>query len=112
GSAPAALGQIFPEHAQVAGHARAGVDEDGITRAHEIRVGPRTRHHARIEPQHASHTIARRGALWKIRIDPAHATPRSRRITSSFAWRPLGVPSHTICPLLITYTRSATRSAR
>ena len=108
GLAPAALAQVAREHVHVLGHARARVDQDGIAVADEIRVGAGARHHAGIEAQDAADPVARCGLPGKIRIDPAHAsppasaTPRNRRLISSAASRPAGVPSQTICPLFMT----------
>src|SRR5439155_25184192 len=106
--APRALAEIVGEHVHVSGHSGARVDQDGIAPSDEVGVGARARHHARIEAEHAPNEIARRGALRKVRIDPAHATPqayatpRYLRLMSSSASRPAGVPSQTIWPLLIT----------
>src|SRR5262249_41118585 len=108
GLAPATLAQVAREHVHVLGHAGARVDQDGVAAADEVRVGAGPRHHAGIEAEHAADPVARCRLPGEIGIYPAHAappasaTPRNRRLTSSSASRRAGVPSHTICPLLMT----------
>ena len=79
------------------GHAGAGVDQDRIAPAHQVRVRAGPGHEAGVQAEHAAHERGRCGRLGKIRIDPAHEpppgpgalpahdTPRKRRLMSSSA---------------------------
>src|SRR5689334_2323766 len=62
GLGPATLGEIALQQRHVVGHAGAGVDEDRITAADEIRVRSGPRHHAGIEAENAPDEVGgRRG---------------------------------------------------
>ena len=77
GLAPAALAEIAPRSTPMYPATPAPVSiRIGIAPPDQVGVGAGARHHARVEPEHAPDAIARRGALGKVRIDPAHADLR------------------------------------
>ena len=106
GLAPAPLAQIAVEIGDVLGKTDAGVDQDGISAADQIRVRPRPRHHAGVQTEHAADEVTRCRGLRKVGIDPGHGapqdTPRKRRLTSSSAASAADEPSYTIWPLFMT----------
>jgi hypothetical protein len=61
---PSPLGEILFEERQVRGHARAGIDQDGIAPAHQVRVGAGPRHEAGIQTEHAAHPVPSAWPSW------------------------------------------------